>query len=447
MSIFCFIVNIASATTPASLTKAEYQLRLAEARLMSLAITTCVGTYTPNAKAPEYAYLKDSGWTITPYQSTKDKVESNFMIATNPHANMGIIAFRGSHSLGDWKQDFTFDQINFGGTTPEEFETIAKSKAGDKNTPKVHRGFNNYVTAALALKSDIDGDKITDDIVEKLKTTPDFRLLITGHSLGGAAAILYGERLAAMGVNKEQIPVIVFGAPNVGNKAFAEKYGNAIDLLRVETTMDPVPMSLKLLGSKYQDFGKVLKLRVSRMYTDNFHDPAFYYDYGLKHYYELLDQGVALGYDSPAPTRKTTSSVPLVALVLAETKKYEDDSYIPDSKRFILDEYRAVLPSYVILPDKALDNDWETGKMAPLLASAQKAGAQYLIFAHIGRNRIAQGESRYVQLSQTILSVPNGDLVSSQEASSNVILGRGITQCAIKNFLTCKEELAKHKLI
>ena len=40
---------------------------------------------------------------------------------------------------------------------------------------------------------------------------------------------LVAERLVEKGVPKAQVPVITFGAPAVGNKAFADVYGKRID--------------------------------------------------------------------------------------------------------------------------------------------------------------------------------------------------------------------------
>ena len=56
---------------------------------------------------------------------------------------------------------------------------------------------------------------------------------------------LVAERLVEKGVPKAQVPVITFGAPAVGNKAFADVYGKRIDLIRVVTSLDPVPGSLQ----------------------------------------------------------------------------------------------------------------------------------------------------------------------------------------------------------
>ncbi len=72
--------------------------------------------------------------------------------------------------------------------------------------PAVHKGFNEYVNAALSLHLDLDGNGEADDLFGTLKKDPDVLLLLTGHSLGGAAATLFAQRLVSLGVPKEQVP-------------------------------------------------------------------------------------------------------------------------------------------------------------------------------------------------------------------------------------------------
>lgn len=426
-----------------AMSRAEFDKKRDEARMLALAITTCCGTYIPGGKAWEYSYLRESGWEIIPYKSTANKVDANFMMASNVNENLGILAFRGSHSKADWVQDLTFDQVNYGGHSLTEFAEIAAQKPGKADVPKVHRGFNNYVTAALNLKMDIDGDHVVDNIAEKLKAEPNTKLLITGHSLGGAAAMLYAERLVALGVNKEQIPVITFGAPNVGNETFAKEYGDKINLLRVETGKDPVPFALKLLGRKYHDFGQVMKLNVSSKYTDNFHDNGFYMDYIMRHYYEVRDEGVDLGYIQHRSLKKVTPGTPLVAIQYLTSPAQTNELYIPNIRRFILDEYRDILPSYVMLKGAITTEQWEMGGNRTALDKARAAGAQYLLGVTIGRRRLNQGTEWTVFMEQHMFEVATGNLMGAQTVGNKVELGHGVMQATMADFVNSREQL-KH---
>jgi predicted lipase len=432
-----------ASTTPVVMTKEEFRKKYRQARLIAMTMAASNAAYEGGVNTNEWAYMHKRGWTFLPFVSQANKVDAHFVIATNPRKHYAIIAFRGSHSKNDWKQNLTLDQINYGGHSLTEFQAVAKEKQGPASIPKVHKGFNNYVTAALALKADFDGDHAVDDIVEKLKARPDFKLYITGHSLGGAAAILYAERLVALGVNKDQIPVISFGAPAIGNEAFVKAYGDKINLLRVETTMDPIPFSLKLLGDKYKLFGKEFKFHVSKKYTDNFHDNAFYMDYALRNYYNVQDEGLNLGYLHPRKTKQVTEGKPLVAVVMLTHPVQVNDQYAPNISRFVLDEYRSFLPSYVVLDSKPSADFWDNGQLGRSFEAAEKAGADYLLVADIGRKRMGKSASWYVKMEQTVFRLPEKSAISMQSASDGVRLMHGITQAALKNLNVCRAELLK----
>ncbi|MDD3395596.1 MAG: lipase family protein [Acidaminococcaceae bacterium] len=436
------VISASSTSTQTTAeTKQEFRLKYRQARMIAMTMAASNATYEGGINTDEWAYMRKRGWKFLPYVGTANGVESHFVIAANHRKNYAILAFRGSHSTADWKQNLTLGQVNFGGHSLAEFQAIAQEKAGPPTTPKIHRGFNNYVTAALALQEDIDGDHVADDIVSKLKAKPNFKLYITGHSLGGAAAIIYAERLVALGVNKEQVPVISFGAPAVGNEAFIKEYGDKINLLRVETTMDPIPFGLKLWGGKYHLFGEEFKFHVSRKYTDNFHDSAFYMDYALRNYYDVQDEGLRLGYLSTWPTKKVTLGRPLVAVVMLNNPKQTNDQYTPDIQRLVLDEYRSFLPSYVVLDIKVTADTWEGANLQQCFEKAKEAGAEYLLLADIGRKRVGKSASWYVKMSQTVFQVSQRNVVSMQTSSDRVRLMHGVTQAALTDLNSCRKEL------
>ncbi|XWX00334.1 hypothetical protein V2A60_008354 [Cordyceps javanica] len=95
----------------------------------------------------------------------------------------------------------------------------------------VHTGFSeswNEISAGA-----------TSAIKEGLQANPDYKLVITGHSLGGAVAALAGAYLRRAGYKAE---VYTFGAPRVGNEAFALFTGSQPGgVYRMTHTDDPVP--------------------------------------------------------------------------------------------------------------------------------------------------------------------------------------------------------------
>lgn len=92
-----------------------------------------------------------------------------------------MLSFRGSRTLSNWLADLT---------TTMEASTLCSGC-------QVHTGFwNDYQTVAATLQSKIDSAQTT---------YPGYALMITGHSLGGALALLCGTDLH----NKGYSPTIV----------------------------------------------------------------------------------------------------------------------------------------------------------------------------------------------------------------------------------------------
>jgi len=427
------------------LSAVEFQRKYDEARLISLAANTCSGTYIAGGKASEYTYLGEYGWKITPHVVDSGKVEATFMIGTNTEIigknKIGILAFRGSNSQKDWEVNLNTSQVEFGGTNVKEFKKFAAKKDVGEGVPKVHKGFNEYVMTAFSLKEDIAGDNIQDDIVKKLKDNPDFTLLITGHSLGGAAATLFAERLVAMGIPKEQVPVVTFGAPAVGNKAFAEQYGDKINLIRVVTSLDPIPGSLQSFFGGYQQFGKVKTFKISNKYAAFQHPISLYFDLAMQNFYDVCDEGVAAGYLHRLPSEIREGTEPLVAIIVAEASKNPDMRFAPNIRRFVTDEYKYMLPRYVVI-DKDADyynnKDYTYQKM---ISEAKAVGADYLIVLEVDMKRIRQTDKWYVTLNQGIFKTATGGLITMNSTATRVTMEQGFMQSIVKDMEKCRKSL------
>ncbi|KNC79051.1 hypothetical protein SARC_08538 [Sphaeroforma arctica JP610] len=81
------------------------------------------------------------------------------------------------------------------------------------NTTRVHRGFHKSFEYSFK-------DTLGIHIPRLLESNPDYRLIITGHSMGGALATLCTTYLAAV-MNIRATSLITFGAPRVGNVDFS----------------------------------------------------------------------------------------------------------------------------------------------------------------------------------------------------------------------------------
>ncbi len=141
-------------------------------------IKYCNASYSRNVEAFENELLIN-GKTKFYYGDSLHKY-------TIEHDDCYVIVFRGSENRFDWLNDFTFNAVDF-------------------NHTNIHQGFLTALDAELNPRLQYD--------------KPVF---ITGHSFGGALALLEADRLAECDVNIKE--VVTFGSPMVGALSFKEKF-------------------------------------------------------------------------------------------------------------------------------------------------------------------------------------------------------------------------------
>lgn len=130
--------------------------------------------------------------------------------------NAVIVSFRGSSNIKNWISDFDAAQVGY-------------SRCSGCN---VHRGFfNSYNTVASFVKAQVS------TLLAKYRNAP---IYVTGHSLGGAIAIVAALDIHATYGNS--LKLYTYGEPRVGNAAFASYVNSAIpDTFRVVHYADIVP--------------------------------------------------------------------------------------------------------------------------------------------------------------------------------------------------------------
>ena len=437
------IVASANASDRDDLNKQNVLQEYDEAHLIALAAATCAGTYVPDGIAAEYSYLGEYGFVIQPYTVNDGNREANFTFAYNKTITQGkklfVLAFRGSASLKDWEVNFSTSKVAYGGNNPEEFAKFAQ-EVKDPSIPAVHRGFNEYVNAAFSLKPEVVSSGTDKDMATILKDDPDAILLLTGHSLGGAAATLFAERLVSMGIPKEKVPVITFGAPAIGNAAFADAYGDKINLLRIKTSHDPIPGGLQTFVGGFKQFGKEKVFNLSNRFADYQHPVSFYFDLAVKNYYEAFDKAVAAGILKEQPTKQLADHAPLVALVVASPKNIQSRPFTPNIKRFILDEYRLILPSYIVLENNADLDDLKKYDLGQMTEEARTAGADYILVLEADSKRLGQEDRWYISLNQAMFNI-DGSLVLLSSYGRRLTYEQGVMQCTISNLEQSRNEL------
>ena len=88
---------------------------------------------------------------------------------------------------------------------------------GESQNIKVNTFFNKIFSY---IKNDIFDENIINDI----KNNNDYQIIFTGHSLGGAISTLASYYFSKHKLSKNEIILITFGQPRVGNEDFAKDY-------------------------------------------------------------------------------------------------------------------------------------------------------------------------------------------------------------------------------
>ncbi|MBP2654058.1 MAG: lipase class 3 [Firmicutes bacterium] len=387
--------------------KEEYE----EAYNLYIAAGASIAAY--NGRVGELAnlYLEQSGWTIDHYVQLPGHTGARFLLAKMDlglRKNAYVLAIVGTESIGDIKMDLKVDKIYFAGSSIEECAANAAKKNVSGKEPKVHRGFNEFTQAGLAAKAR-DASHYSSFLPELLKGNRDCKLYITGHSLGGAAATLVAARLISMGVNPGQIEVITFGAPAVGNAAFAAQFGQKLHLTRVTISGDPVTRVLQPLGG-YKQFGREIKWNRADA-VDDPHKMIGYVDKAIKNYYDKRQLAANARIELPKPAAKRMINSERVYIVPVANKLSSALSKEFWYMREVLwDEYRKRFPGCVIETEAMVDN-WRE--------KAAISGCRWVIVPEISSIHIKQEESTYhITLNQTVYDVTTGAIVDTAAFST-----------------------------
>jgi hypothetical protein len=409
--------------------------------------------YAPE-KGIEKTYLSSHGWNFMPHQITDGKTTVHFITAKGSMADgrpVYVISFRGSAEKKDWAADFMTRQVVYGGKTLEDSERVAgilpggakekaaveqAAKAASTTTlPKVHKGFNSY--ADLALRMLLNSGSY--EFLQQYRGEKDARLLLTGHSLGGAVATIMGQRLIDFGFDPDRLQVITFGAPAVGNKAFKDMYGKRLDLIRVTNTEDPVPLVLQGVLRNYRQFGEEVRFRIPKTFNNMNHFLHLYLDSGLQNYYDALDDAVREGIIQDWPdVRRTEADRPMMLLYVEGngTDKRGGATNVQSAmkllERFMLNEYKALFPNYIVIRPPA--DPYEV---------LRTQEADYLLALKFHADTNQNNNNWFLTMEQT-LSDKDGNLLAFGSASKRTSPLAGNILAAMEVLSVQKEELLQH---
>ena len=151
--------------------------------------------------------IESSNYSLTLYHTIAG-TQISFLLATNELTRTQIIAVRGTSNIENAMIDISL-------------KLVLDQKTGIR----LHDGFSFAAKQVYA------------ELKPMLKA--DYKINVTGHSLGGAVALILAIYLDADQFNVEQ--VTTFGQPKVTNIAGANKIQH-INVIRVVTPLDLVPL-------------------------------------------------------------------------------------------------------------------------------------------------------------------------------------------------------------
>ena len=101
---------------------------------------------------------------------------------------------------------------------------------------------------------------------------------------------------------------------------------------------------------------------------------GMYFDYSMREYYAALDKAEAAGVREKLPMQKLEGTEPLVAVWIGSSLEVDKRDYVPDIKRFIMNEYQMMLPRYVIVDTETKLYDDSVYAMEKILPESAGAG-------------------------------------------------------------------------
>lgn len=381
-----------------------------ESHKMYLAATACMAIYNDRVGESALEALHQDGWEIESFAKTGSKVDARFLLARKVQPDNSqpiyILAMAGTETFKDVLTNLLVDKVYFSGKTPEEFAVNAKRKDMPDTAPKVHKGYDRFVQTALAAEGKEGEGTAIRKLTALLLEQHTGKLYLVGHSMGGATATLAGARLISLGAEPDQIEIITFGAPAVGNDAFRKEYEPVLHLTRIVTSGDPIIQVLRDFVGGYKQFGQEIGWDVSKNAIVMPHAMSMYLDVAIKHYYFQRHQAMEAGA-IPMPANQTVPVPDVPRVYVAPLKNQlskglqEEFFYV---KEVLQDEYRRTLPGYVI--DTAAES-------SDIFKKAAAADCQLLLVTEIQDHRIKNTESGYyMTLEQSVYNVATGNVIS-----------------------------------
>lgn len=384
------------------------QIDVSPATMQFLSAWTSLAVYDDKYGQMSRKVMCNNGWQIKIYNEKIDKSDVKYLVAdkSDDGEDIYILAVSGTSSWTDVKTNLKVNSAVFKGNDIKSFAKYMADEELTDDKSLVHKGFLTYVQDGFFTPNS-HGKVVGMELAEQLKADPRDKIYLTGHSLGGAVAELLAARLVDLGVAPDQIRVITFGAPAVGNLAFVENYEPKINLTRITLAGDVVKNLSQIANDRFVQFQGNEEWKVDRLDDDKFaHSILLYFDQAIRNYYdssgaalhqemqskESCDYYVAkINYDFPKELKKETAYI----------NDALEDEFLKSGGNYYLSDKRE---SY-----------------REVFANARKMHAKYVIFYNFSADKLRDTRSHkryYLSGSKYVYDI-QGNLVGGYSANAD----------------------------
>lgn len=402
--------------------QAEEQMAGREEELELTTSIVSLASYSDELSLLAREWLQQTGWHFSSQEISTSLAQGRCHLLTKDlgdgHRAL-LLAFPGTENVRDAKVDLRMKAVPFGGASVPEFIKAAQENRKSTALPLVHKGFDDYTMAAVfqaPADTALFGRKGTlgEQLAAELKDNPDEILLLTGHSLGGAAATLTAARLSDMGVRPQQLRVITFGAPAVGDERFARRYETKMDLTRVVMDGDPIAAALQSLGTRYVQFGRKERWQQNRSSARFEHEMVVYLDDALRSYFHVVQsQGDLQSRMIESHPKQANGGIFVTMPMIQADPLLTEDT---DDIRTVLRGSWQKRYTPCVLDD---EEDEEMGQALPALCQAAKrSGCKYVIQQVLTTKRIREETYNFRIVLETTIYDTKGNLLAAESKST-----------------------------
>jgi hypothetical protein len=385
-----------------------------EAELYFTSSLVSMAAYSEGLNIMTREWLQESGWYFDSRENINKVADGRFhLVSRNLRGNQSVyfLAFPGTERLKDAEIDFRVKRVVFGGKTPQEFKAMAALADHNGSQPLVHQGFNDYIQVALFQQPlDEFGNRTAGEfLAQELRENPNEILYLTGHSLGGASATLAAARFADLGVRPEQLQVITFGAPAVGNETFARLYEHKMNLTRITMAADPVKSVLQSLTGGFVQFGKKIVWKNNKFERFD-HDMVLYLDQSLRAYQDTHPEQEPTPAMMQGTPVKLSGGIYVAPFEFKLDKKLQQD--LPYMKRSLKESLQQAYAPLI------LSESTEKKSLAALCAEQKQAGARYILLERFTGHQIRNEHNNFRMMMEEELYDTDGNLLTMQTTSA-----------------------------